>query len=369
MKPATMKRLLTEAAFALAVAATFAFMLHVGLRPIGQALSRIGFGGILLITLAHAPTLIVLGLSWWVLAGDAAGSRPAKFVWGRQMRDASGDLLPFSPVGGYLIGVRAVVLTGIAAADAAISSLLDILTEQSAKTPYMMVSAGLLLWLVPGNKLAAPALAFNALTLAAIAVAVMRWDWIRGRFLAIAAGVEQRWPAQGRADGRKAEAVLGAALADRGRIGASFCLQLVAWFLGAAEVWLALHLLGTRITYGEAVVIDGLYAGVRTLTFAVPSAAGVQEGSYVVLCAIFGLDAPTALAFSLVKRARDALVGGPAVLAWQLMERQRRDGRVKWLDLVRRAAARPLAAATAALAMRGDGTRYAKGRSSDNIGL
>jgi hypothetical protein len=68
---------------------------------------------------------------------------------------------------------------------------------------------------------------------------------------------------------------------------------------------------------------------------------GVQEGSYVVLCAIFGLDAPTALAFSLVKRARDALVGGPAVLAWQFLERRRRDGRGKWLDLATRAAARP----------------------------
>jgi putative membrane protein len=332
------KRLLTEAAFALAVAATLAFMLHVGLRPIGQALGRIGVGGILLIALAHAPTLTVLGLSWWVLAGDAAGSRPAKFVWGRQMRDASGDLLPFSPVGGYLLGVRAVVLTGVSGAEAAISSLLDILMEQSAKTPYMMVSAGLLLWLVPGNKLAVPALAFNALSLGLIAAAVVRWDWICGRLLAIAAGFEQRWPAQGRADARRAEAVLSAALAHRRRIGVSFCLQLAAWFLGGAEVWLILHLLGTRITYGQAIVIDGLYAGVRTLAFAVPSAAGVQEGSYVVLGALFGLDAPTALAFSLVKRARDALIGGPAVFAWQYLERRRRHGQVTSTGYATRAA-------------------------------
>jgi glycosyltransferase 2 family protein len=333
------RRLLAEAIFAVAVAATFAFMLHVGLRPIGQALERIGIGGILLITLAHAPTLTVLGLSWWVLAGDAAGSQPAKFIWGRQMRDASGDLLPFSPVGGYLIGVRAVVLTGISSVDAAISSLLDILMEQAAKSPYMMVSAGLLLWLVPGNKLAGPALAFNALSLGLIAAAVLRWDWIRERFLTIAGEFEKRWPGQGQADGRSAEAVLGAALAHRRRIGVSFCLQLVAWFLGAAEVWLVLHLLGTRITYAEAIVIDGLYAGVRSLAFAVPSAAGVQEGSYVVLGAIFGLDAPTALAFSLVKRARDALVGGPAVLVWQILERQRRHGRMKWPDYAKPAAA------------------------------
>jgi putative membrane protein len=339
MKAGAVKRILAEAAFAVAVAATFAFMLHVGLRPIGQALSRIGFGGILLITLAHVPTLTVLGLSWWVLAGDAAGSKPAKFVWGRQMRDAGEDLLPFSAVGGYLMGVRAVVLVGISGVEAAISSVLDILIEQAAKAPYMMASAGLLLWLVPGSKLAGPALALNALSLGLIAAAAVRWDWIRGRLPMIAGRFEQRWPGQGQADRRRAEAVLGGMLAHRRRIGASFCLQLVAWFLGAAEVWLALHLLGARITYGEAVVIDGLYAGVRALAFAVPSAAGVQEGSYVVLCAIFGLDAPTALALSLVKRARDALVGGPAVLAWQFLERQRRDGRVKWLDYAKRAGA------------------------------
>jgi hypothetical protein len=39
---------------------------------------------------------------------------------------------------------------------------------------------------------------------------------------------------------------------------------------------------------------------------------------------VFGIGAPTALAFSLVRRARDLMVGAPAVVAWQVMERRRR---------------------------------------------
>jgi putative membrane protein len=327
MKPGALRRLLPEALFAVALAATVGFMLHVGLHAIGQALTKLGVGGILLLALAHAPSLVVLGLSWWLLAGEAGGPKPAKFVWGRLMRDASGDLLPFSPIGGYVIGVRAVVLTGISGVEAAISGLLDLIAEQVAKIPYSIAAAALLFWLVPESKLVGPTFAILALTLAAFAIGVFKRSLIRKWILKAAAGVERRWPGSGSADGGRAEAALGAMLARRPRIAASLGLHLAGWLFGAAEAWLALHLLGASITFGEAMVIDGLYVVVRTFAFAIPAAVGVQEGSYVVLCGLFGVDAPTALAYSLIKRARDVVVGGPAVLAWQVLERQRRSSR------------------------------------------
>ena len=185
----------------------------------------------------------------------------------------------------------------------------------------------LLIWLAPRSALAVPALALLGLSVGLLAAVTVRGNWVRERLLKMAARLDLLWPGVGERDRRTVEAALTAALARRGRIGLGFCLHLLAWCLGAAEVWVALYLLGAPVSYGEAVAIDGVFAAVRGLAFAVPAAIGVQEGTYVALCGVFGVDGPTALAFSLVRRARDLVIGGPAVLIWQFLERKRRTSR------------------------------------------
>jgi hypothetical protein len=46
----------------------------------------------------------------------------------------------------------------------------------------------------------------------------------------------------------------------------------------------------------------------------------VQEGAYVMLGGLFGLPPDTALALSLLKRARDLAIGIPALATWQALE-------------------------------------------------
>src|ERR1700745_428275 len=81
-----LRRLLSEIAFGAGIALTLWLIAHFGLRAVGQAFSRIGLGGIILVTLARAPALTCLGLCWWLLAGATGGKHPIKFVWGRMMR-------------------------------------------------------------------------------------------------------------------------------------------------------------------------------------------------------------------------------------------------------------------------------------------
>lgn len=321
-----MKRIIPELVFAAGLIASVWLILHLGFRPVGHALAVIGAGGVLLVALAHLPTLVTLGLSWRMLAHEAGGSQAAKFVWGRLMRDAGGELLPFSQVGGVVIGARALALTGVPGTEATVTSLLDLFVEQLAKAPYALAAVALLLWLVPGSALAGPALAVLALNLALVAVVALRRDWVRARLAKMAASLDRRRRDSGAADPDRAEAALARALAPRSRIdlGLSFGLHMLAWGLGAAEAWVALRLLGADIGPAQAVVIDGLFVAVRMFAFAIPAAVGVQEGAYVVLCGLFGVGAPTALAFSLVRRARDLIVGAPAVVAWQILERHRR---------------------------------------------
>jgi hypothetical protein len=86
------------------------------------------------------------------------------------------------------------------------------------------------------------------------------------------------------------------------------------------EAWLALRLIGSPLGFGPVLVIESLLYAVRSVAFAVPNAVGVQEGAYVLLGAGFGLTPETALALSLLKRARDLAIGLPVLGAWQLVE-------------------------------------------------
>jgi hypothetical protein len=58
----------------------------------------------------------------------------------------------------------------------------------------------------------------------------------------------------------------------------------------------------------------------RTFGFWVPAALGVQEAAYVLVSGLFGLGPELAIAFSLVRRARDLLIGFVGLSVWQGLE-------------------------------------------------
>ncbi|MDQ2694335.1 MAG: TIGR00374 family protein, partial [Pseudomonadota bacterium] len=117
-------------------------------------------------------------------------------------------------------------------------------------------------------------------------------------------------------------------------LGACALRQLLAWLLGAGEVWLGLYFLGYPVGLLEAVLLESLGQAVRSAAFAVPGALGVQEGGYMLLGGVLGLSPEAGLALSLVRRVRELLLGIPALLAWQAAE-----GR--WLWHSRRACKEP----------------------------
>jgi len=66
--------------------------------------------------------------------------------------------------------------------------------------------------------------------------------------------------------------------------------------------------------------IESLIFTVRSVAFAVPGAIGFQQAAYVLVGPMFGLPPETALALSILKRARDVAIGLPALIAWQALE-------------------------------------------------
>ena len=51
-----------------------------------------------------------------------------------------------------------------------------------------------------------------------------------------------------------------------------------------------------------------------------PVALGVQEGGYVVVCGLLGVQPEIAIALSLAKRLRDLVLGVPGLLLWHRTE-------------------------------------------------
>src|SRR4029077_19262870 len=112
-------------------------------------------------------------------------------------------------------------------------------------------------------------------------------------------------------------AALHAALTDiyrrRARVFSSFVLHLACWIASTLEAWVALRFAGASLGFTTVLVIESLLYAARSVAFAVPNAVGIQEGAYIVLGASFGLTPEMALALSLLKRARDLIIGLPTL--------------------------------------------------------
>jgi uncharacterized membrane protein YbhN (UPF0104 family) len=96
---------------------------------------------------------------------------------------------------------------------------------------------------------------------------------------------------------------------QRARLWSGFALHLACWCLGAGEAWVTFRLLGVDLTLSQALAIDGTVVGLRTFGFMVPAAAGVQEVSYMLAAAVFGIPPAAAIAASFARRARDLVLG------------------------------------------------------------
>jgi putative membrane protein len=302
----------------LGAAVLAATLAYAGAGAVGRALEGLRLQGLAIIVLVHLPIVALMGLAWSLATGTDRMASPARFVWARLVRDAAAETLPFSQLGGFVLGVRALRLRGPAALRGVLSMSVDLVVELGAKLPYVLAGALTLLALAPGSGLMRPLAIGLALTAAVAAIPVLGRRRLGDALQHAIRRISLRWPvlaslrrihAQGDFNG-----VLDDILSRRGRLSWGFALHALCWFLGAAELWLVFDLIGKPVSAARALVIDAAVAGLRTFVFMVPAAAGVQEASYVLACAVFGIAPAAAVAASLARRARD-LTMGAATLA------------------------------------------------------
>ena len=305
----------------LAVAGAGVVLLRLAWFDVGAvwaAMVSVGWGGFLLLVAWQAVLFVLLGLAWAVVL---PGVPAPLLVWGRMVRDAATTCLPFSPVGGYVIGARAITLQGVSWPVAAASTVIDVTAEIIAQMVFSLFGVAVVLVVLPGASFAGPVAAGARVALALLLLAL--WQRARiGRAVRALGGRLLAGMLAAEGGLARLQAELGRLYVPE-RLGIAAALHLSGWFATGVGTWISLHLLGAEIDVLHVLALEALLDALVAAAFVVPGAAGVQEAGYVGLGALFGVPPDLALSVSLLRRGKDLVWGLPVLGAWQWREVRR----------------------------------------------
>ncbi len=308
-------------AFLAGLAIAAALAAHAGLGAIARAFEAVGWRGLLEVCLLQLLSVAVCAAAWRAVA---EGSSYVACLLSRWIRDGASNLVGFIPAIGEGISARALAVFGAASAGgAAATTIVDVGVEALSQAVYTLAAFALLF---PHLGVGQAPQWILIVVLSLIPVILM---FVISRHSAtlrlgqkIGARLAGLFGVRGGAF-NLAEAVH-AIYRQRGRVAAALLLHLIAWTTGAVQVWLAARAIGAPISLGDGLALHGLVCAARSAAFVVPWAAGVQEGGFLLVGAVLGIDPAAAIALSLVLRARDVLVGAPAIVLWYVGEGRRR---------------------------------------------
>ncbi|HYW93277.1 MAG TPA: lysylphosphatidylglycerol synthase domain-containing protein [Gammaproteobacteria bacterium] len=300
------------------VAVSTATIFHEGAQQVLRILALAGWP-ILLLAPLHLAAVALDAKGWQqLLSGHEKRPGLAFLTWAAVIRDSIDALLPVVRVGGDLAGIDLLCARGVALPVSAASVVAELVITLIAQALFTLIGAALLFasetpvtwlaWVVAGAM--ALSIPFAIAVIAAQRRArVFRWlgRSVRYLFRLRLAAVEN----VARIDDELS------IIHRRYKVLAVSCLwELAGLIVTAAEVWLALALMGHPVTPGDAVVIEGFWQALRSIAFVVPAALGVQEVGLIAFGSLAGVPPDVSLALSLAKRLRDATVGIPSLASW-----------------------------------------------------
>ena len=304
-------------------------VLHIGVDQIVSAVSRVGFSGYALVVLTSLALPFVLGLAWFTLtAASVSPSRYPMFALARQIRDSASDVLPFSQIGGVVIGIRAIILRGLPPPLAFASGIADITTELMAQLAFIAIGTALCVSQLKASPSTAPYFNGIILGLGLMIPGMIAFVFLQRRGSAFAMSLAERWLPSAVQHAQAFHDAVRAIYRAPSRVALSATIHLVGWVVSGVVTYVAIRTLGAHIDFLSAVAIESLLGALRSATAFVPASIGVQEAGYATLTPLFGLGPEIGLAVSLIRRARDITIALPVLLTWQAMEGRRAFARV-----------------------------------------
>jgi putative membrane protein len=296
---------------------------YFGVGNVAASVSKIGWPEFALIIGWQLVLFLILGVAWDIIMPARDGRRFWVPIWGRMVRDAAANCLPFSQVGGFIFGARACTTQGIEWHTATASTVVDVTAEFLAQIAFACIGLGILIVRVPGSNIAGPVEAGIGLAV----LACFAFIWLQKGVSSVFAKLGARIAGNRFEDAKERvevlQAELGLIYGRSGRLALGFFIHLVGWICTGVAGWIAFHALGVPIDFDDALAIEALLSAAAAVAFLVPVNAGVQEAGYAGLGVIFGVPPEVSLGVSLVRRGRDLVVGVPILLVWQVVEMRR----------------------------------------------
>ena len=314
-------RILTYSALVIGLGLAVLLVAWHGAGTIAAAMATLG-ASVLLLPLIYAPHLVGAAASWSLLF--PAGCRPAfpivlRAVWIGTSVEA---MLPAASLGAELVKARLLIRAGCRGSDACSSVVVDVTVQGLVLAVWAMIGLAALVLTHADATLTWPAAAGAAVMAAGIIGFLIAQ---RAGFLGFLAKAGARMLRQARwrgiVDGATTLDVTFRAIYARPfRILLAVAIRCLSRSMLLVELWLIARLMGYPIAVTDAAMLLGLIGAIRAATIVVPGGWGVQEGGFVLLGGLIGLPPEMMLALSLVTRAREVMVGVPALAVWQFLE-------------------------------------------------
>jgi putative membrane protein len=284
--------------------------------------------GLVLAALFHVLPMIANACAWRRLLPELQRPGVRVLTWATWIRESVNGLLPVARIGGEIAAYRIVRRHVARRSDAAASLVADMALSVLSQAGFALLGLALLLAIGHTSTAIAELLAgvLGMIALGAGFLLAQR----AGALGALTRILDRLFAGRlGLAHTRslRLDQALCAVYARRRDVVACFAWQLAGWALGAGEIWLALHFLGQPRSVLDSFVIEALIQAVSSAAFIVPGAIGVQEGGFIVIGAMLGIDAATALALATARRFRDVIIFFPGLIAWQWAEMRARSAR------------------------------------------
>jgi putative membrane protein len=272
-----------------------------------------------------AVPLLLDALAWWALFPKHERLPPWQLFWMRWIGESVSTLVPSASVGGDVVRARLAALHGASIPTSAATVLIDITLGVFVQIGFTLLGLGLIVGVTGHQGFVRPTLIGAVIGVLAIIgfYVVKRLGMFRfiGKMISRVANAED-WHSLVHSGQTLDEAIRRLYARRRGVI--ECCMWTVASLIfGSGEIWIALHALGLRATFVNAVILQSMVLTIRSAVFPVPGALGVQEGGYVVIGNLLGIPGDAAFALSLIARVRELILGIPGLIGWQLIEARR----------------------------------------------
>ena len=292
----------------------------IGLRQVLNAMATIGWIGMATFVAWSGGVLGLLGMAWVAVAPGEDVHRTWLFVWARTTREAATDILPFSQLGGLVVGARTLAAFGVPQPVIYASMIADLTTEMAAQLLFTLAGVAVLLMVLTDQPVQQGLVPLALGGVVAMVALMALFVFAQKPVLALAGKLGARILPGSVAMTDAIRVQLDTIYREPKRVIAAFLFNLAAWLASAMGAWIALRFMGVGTQLWAVLMIEALIFTLRSVAFAIPGAIGVQEAAYVLIGPLVGLPPATALALSLLKRARDIVIAVPSLLAWQVSE-------------------------------------------------